>query len=831
MDSLANDLRRAARGLARTPGFSIIVVLILATGIGANTAVFSLVNAVLIQPLGFAEPERLVALHEGASEGGFDRTPFSPPDLLDLQRYQESFEGVGAYRNLEFELSGRGEAERVVGAKVTAGLFPLLGAEPALGRLFTGNEDRPGADVALISRELWQRRFADREDPTGATIQLDRRPYTVIGVMPASFDFPLRGPAANNEPADVWVPMAFTEQEATERGSRFTHSVVARLEDGVSLAEAQAELDTLAPRIAESYPLILQGSAFATGLRLLARPLRDEIAGAVRAPILMLFAAIGLVLIVACANVANLLLSRAAAREREAGIRAALGATRLRLFQGHVVEALLLTLTGGALGVVAARWILAAVPTVVAEAIPGIAQASLDLRVLAFSACVATAVGVAFGALPLLAGGRRDVQVLGEGGARTTPWRQHRIQNGLVVSTVALACVLLIGAGLFLRSFSALMATDPGFRPASVVSASLALPREAYPTATDVRSFHESLLDGAAGLPGVESAAVATDLPLESYEIRMFTPERAELGSGVAPSAQLSWVHGPYFETLGFRLEEGRLFMPVEHTQNRQVVIVNESLANRLWPESGAVGQRLKWGPPDSPAPWLTVVGVVSDVAAGRDVSTIMGEDRPIHAYEPFRQFPDFLLDNVASGFGRDVKLAVRTQGPPAALTGALRGVLTRLDPQLAVARIARMEELASERVAPQRFTTALLTAFGGGALLLVAIGLYGLLSFAVEQRRREIGVRVALGARPRKIVQMMLGRGLRLAGLGLALGLAASVAATRLLASFLYETGAYDPVTFVAVPVVLVSAVLLAAGLPAYRATRLDPMRSLREE
>jgi predicted permease len=828
MDAVANDLRHAVRTFARAPGFAIVVVLTLAVGIGASTAVFSLVNGALLRPLAFAEPDRLVALHEGAPALGFERTPFSPPDLLDVQRDQRSFEAVGAYRNLPLELSGRGDAERIVGAKITANLFPLLGAEPALGRLFTPDEDRPGNNLALISWELWQRRYAGSDAAIGESIELDRRPHTIIGVMPRSFGFPPRGPTANGEPADVWTPMAFTEPEVTERGSRFNHSVVARLEQDVTVTAAQADLDVLARRIANEYPPVLRNNADA--LQLTVRPLREEIAGAVRAPLLMLFAAIGLVLLVACANVANLLLSRAAAREREAGIRAALGASRSRLFQRLATEALLLTFSGGVLGVALARWVVGAVPIAVARAVPGIEGAPLDVHVLAFAVGVATATGIVFGALPVLTG-RRDFGMLRDAGGRATPWRQHRLQNGLVVTTVALAFVLLVGAGLFVRSFSALLAADPGFRSAGVLSVSLALPQNGYPTAVEVRGFHERALERVAAIPGVQSVAVATDLPLESYETRMFTPERARLESGTTGSTQLSWVHGPYFETLGIRLVAGRLFLPEEQSERRPVVIINEALANRLWPDGNAVGQRLKWGPREAPGSWLTIVGVVSDVAGGPAVSAGLPKDKPIRAYEPFRSFPDFFLDNAVSGFGRDVRLAVRTYGDPSSSIAPLRRELASLDPQLAIARIAPMDDLIGERIAPQRFTTALLATFGGGALLLVAIGLYGLLSFTVEQRRREIGVRVALGAEPRKLVRMMVGKGLKLVSVGVAFGLAGAVVETRLLGAFLSGVGANDPITFVAVPLVLVGVALLAAGLPAHRAARLDPTRVLREE
>ena len=825
MHHLANDIRHAARTLVKARGSSLVVVLTLALGIGATTAVFSLVDSVLIRPLGFAESGRLVALYEGA-EGQFDRTPFSPPDLMDVQREQQSFQDIGAYRNLEFEVSGGAEAERVMGAKVSANLFALLGADTLIGRSFVTSEDAPGNDLVVISWELWQRRYSGSPTVLGQSIQLNRRPYTVIGVMPPSFTFPRRGPPANNQPADVWVPIAFTAEETAERGSRFSNSVVARLRAGVTVEEAQTELDVLARRIMEDYPPILRGTAFAERLQLVARPLQQEIAGPVSGALLLLLAAVGLVLLVACSNVANLILSRAAARERDVAIRAALGATRLRLFQRQVIESLLLTLTGGVLGIVFAQWMLSAVPTVIALAIPGLENVMLNLRVLAFSVCVAIATGLAFGILPLIVKGR-DLNSLREANARTVP-KTHRIQNGLVISTVALAFVLLIGAGLFIRSFAALIATDPGFQSDGTLSASLALPQQGYPTASSVREFHQSLLDRAASLPGVTSAAVATDLPLESYEVRTFTPERAQLEGPVARSALLSWVHGPYFETLGFSLRQGRTFSPDEHIDDRQVVIINESLADRFWPAGDAVGQRLKWGPADSPRPWLTVVGVVSDVSTG---PTGMGLDQPIHAYEPFRQFPDFFLDAATSGFGRDVRLIISVQGDANALVNPLRRELTGLDPQLAIARIAEMDELLGETTAPQRFSTTLLTLFAASALSLVAIGLSGLMAFAAEQRRREMGVRIALGARPTTLVQMMLAQGVRLVCTGIAIGLVASLSGVRWLSSFLYGTNAYDPMTFVAVLAVVLMVGLLASALPAYRAARVDPMRILRQE
>lgn len=819
--SLPNDVAYAFRSLGRAPGFAAVVILILGLGIGANTAVFSLVNVLLIRPLGFVEPDRLVALYEWVPQ------PFSPPDLIDLEREQQSFEGVGAFVNVPYEVSGGDEPERVMGARISASLFPLLGVEPAFGRTFAEEEDRPGSAVAVISWALWQRRYAGNPAIIGQTIQLDRQSYAVVGVMPATFTFPRRGPRFNNQPADVWVPMAFTEAERTQRGMRFNHSVIARLKEGVTLAEARAELDVLTHRIQDNYP-------FAMTLKLSAFPLADDVAGETKTPLLMLLAAIGLVLLVACANVANLMVSRAAVREREVGVRLALGATRLRLLQMQLAEALLLTVAGGALGIVIARAALAAVPAVVVTSVPGLDSVPLDLRVLAFTAGLSIVTAIAFAVVPLLATGRRDpAGVVHESGSRTTGGRRrHRVQGALVISTVALAFVLLVGAGLFLRSFGAMIATDPGFRPAGVLTVAFALPREAYPTAVSVRGLHQTLHDRAAVLLGVRAAAVATDLPLETYEIRVFTPEGAASERDISRAVRLSWVHGPYFETLGIRLVRGRSFTADEFGEDRQVVIVNEKLASRFWPNEDPIGKRLRWGldVPENQNPWLTIVGVVGEVGGSAQAAAIMGEDRPIQAYEPFRQLPAFALDNAVTSFGRDVRLAVRTEGDPARLAGPVRQLLADIDPQLAIARIALMDERLDETVAAQRFSAQLLAAFAGGALLLVAIGLYGLLAFTVSQRTREIGVRMALGAKPGVVVGLVLRQGLALVGTGFALGLVAALGTVRLLSAFLYGIGRYDPVTFVAVPVVLTAVAILACSLPAQRAARVDPQVALRD-
>jgi predicted permease len=828
LEAMRQDLRYTLRTLRRNPAYAIVVIMTLGLGIGLNTATFSIVNAALIRPLGFAEPESLVALHEHPARDNAERWAFSPPDFLDVQRDQQSLEGVAAFDNLPFELSGRGEPIRIDGAKVSANLFSLLGVVPVLGRDFRPEEDRPGMDVAVLSWGLWQLRYGGDRSIVGQTVTLDRRPYTVIGVMPASFEFPRRGPEVNNMPASIWVPMAFTDEQRQGRGSNHNHSVIARMKRGVSIDEARAELDVLARRINTNYPPVLQRAGFSIGLS--AASLRDEIVGRMERPLLLLLGAVGLVLLVTCANVATLVLSRAASRTREMAVRAALGASRARLVQLLLAEAVVFSTAGGLLGLLASQFIVGAVPASVTEALPAAQGVSIDFRVLTFTGGIAIATSILFALIPLVTIDRRRTGLaLQQEGSRSTPGlRRHRVQAGLVVSTVALACVLLVAAGLFIKSFSALMATDGGFNPDRVLTASLTLPPAGYSSAASVRSFHHALFTGALSLPGVRSAALVTDLPLEQYEYRVLSPEGVDTGGRAPTSTNLSWVYGPYFQTLGIRLRSGRVFSDIETSDPRGVVIVNERLARTFWPGQDAVGKRLRWGlnTPDNPNPWLTIIGVVADVADGP-----LGAEPFIHAYEPFSQFPDFVLNNVPSLFGRQVKLAVRTEADPRALASAVRAEIARIDRQLAIESIATMVDRLGEVVAPRRFSAMVLGGFASGSLLLAAIGLYGLLVFTVNERLREIAVRLALGAQRAEILRMVVGQGLKLVTVGLVAGMAASYAVARAVGSFLYQTESHDLVTFGAVPVVLVVIALIACALPAYRASRVDPAPVLRTQ
>jgi predicted permease len=822
ISGLFRDFRYAARTLRRSPGFAAVVILTIGLGIGANTALFSVVNAVLIRPLGYADSDRLTSVLEGFPHARIDRLPFSALDFEDFRNSQQSFESVAAYRDGPFELSDSVLPERIVGVKVSAELFRTLGVGPVVGRAFSTADDRPGGNVAILSWGLWQRRYGTPAI-VGQSIHLDRQPYTVVGIMPPGFVFPPRGVPFGGEPADVWVPIAFTDRDRPERGSMHNDNVIARLKTGVSLQAAQAELDVLAKRIAAKYPATVVNAGFSPAL--FAEPLRKQISGRFETPLLMLLTAVGLVLLVACANVANLILSRAAGRSREFAVRTALGARQAQLVHLFLGETLLLSAAGGLVGLTIAYLAIKAAPAVVTRMVPGLDDLTIDLRVLAFTALMCLGTAMVFALLPLVTLDRRHPgDSLKEESRTTSGFAKLRLQRAFVVLTVSLACVLLVGAGMFIRSFARLVATDVGFRPAHVLTASLALPRAFYTTGASVRLFHQSLSRHLSALPGVRSVAIATDLPLTTYEHRAFTPEG--MAEGAAPTTSLTWVHGPYFETLGIALERGRFFHPDEYVQQRRVVIVNEKLAAVAWPGQDPVGKRLKWGGSVSAAPWLTVVGVVRNVADGP-----IGAPPTVHAYEPFRQLPDFFLDGATTQFGRDLKAILLVDGEPQALATLVRQEISKLDRELAIESIEPMEAQVRDVVAPQRVSTLLVGAFAALALVLASVGLYGLLAYTIAQRQREMAVRIALGADRHTVIGMVVGQGARLVAIGVAAGLIASFGLTRFVASLLYQTDPFDIGTFITVPAVLTVVAVAACALPAWRAARVDPITALRAE
>ena len=824
MRSLLFDLRHGIRSLRRAPAFTAITILTLALGIGANSAIFSLVNAVLLRPLGYPQPERLMLVHEAIPESGLERFDVSPADYLDLLRYQQAFSAIGAYRTRPLELSASGEAEQIPAAEMSASVFPILGIAAAQGRTFLPEEDQRESRVAVISHGLWMRKFGARA-VLGQAMVLDRTPYTIVGVMPSTFEFPRRGASSNAEPAEVWLPLVFNPFERQARGMFYNHTVVGRLRDGMTADQAGADIAALAGRIHENYPVVLR-KAFT--LKVGIRPFADEVAGPVRRPLLILLAAVGLVLLVACANVANLILSRSVSRQREIGVRAALGAGRLRLFQVLLGEALILALCGGALGLVLGFWAVRAVPAVLAASIPAASNVALDWRVVAFTGMLSLGCAAAFALVPLGAGLRRDLNaLLRDTAGRVTAGRhQHRLQRGLVIVSVALAFVLLVSAGLLVRSFTNLMAIDSGVGASHVLSMQVRLPPAGFRDAARIRSFYTRLGEQLRSLPGVRSAALASDLPLEADgERRAFTPEHST-ATGISQTLAVTWIHGDYFGTFGVRLVKGRVFTADEHRENRGVAIVSQRLAETHWRGEDPIGKRLKWGLRESTSPWVTVVGIAADVVDGPP-----GSEPVIHAYVPYSEIPDAGLAAPLAGLWRRYVIALRSDADPRALISSARAAVASLDPALAVSHVQTLGQLERDRLAPRRFSVFVLSGFGAGALLLAAIGLYGVLAFGVSQRRREIGVRIALGSPRQEVVRLIVLEGMALVSVGLAVGAAGAAMATRVLKTLLFETGTHDPLTFVAVPILLAAVALIACYLPARRAADVDPMVALRQE
>lgn len=824
MGSLGVDLGHALRALAKSPGFTVLTVLTLALGIGATSAVFSLVNAVLLRPLGYREPDRMMMIHEIIPESKVPRFGVSPADFLDMRAYQNTFTDLAIYRTRPMELSGTGEPESITVAEVSASLFPLLGVSATEGRTFLPGEDETDHLVMIISDGLRRRRFAG-SSPIDERLLLDRRPHTIVGVMPPGFVFPKRGPDFNGQPADAYVARVFNPFERQARGMFFHHSVIGRLRDGVTREQAVRDTAALGPRIAENYPPELRSSGMT--LQIAATPMTEEIVGRVRRPLLILLGAVGLVLLVACANVANLFLSRAVAREREMGVRVALGAGRHRLLQLLLVESLLLALAGGALGLAAGSLALRAIPAAIAAGLPAASDVPLDMRVVVFTLGVSAATALVFGLVPFAASRRNLTDALREGGRGASGSRRSRLYAALVVASVALAFVLLVGAGLLARSFNNLMRAESGVHTLNVLSADVTLPPAGYDRAPLIRSFYQSVEERLLAIPGVRSAVIATDLPLRpDGERRAFWPETSDMSTGRTASIALTWAHGDYFSTFGIPIVRGRNFTREEQMEDRGAVIVSKNVADRYWPGVDPIGKRLKWGIAASASPWLTIVGVAGDVVDGP-----LGSEPAIHAYVPYSETPDRALAAPTMGLLRRMSIAVHGEVDAASLAAPVRAVIASVDPSLAIARVTTMADVLGEASAPQRFTAATLAGFAAGALLLAAIGLYGVLAFMVADRTREMGVRLALGARRAQVLGLVVKRGMLLVGAGLTAGLVAALGAARLLRSLLYETEVYDTATFVAVPLVLALVSFAACYLPARRAASVDPMVTLRSE
>jgi predicted permease len=814
MENLLQDLRYGIRMLAKKPAFAAVAVLALALGIGANTAIFSVVNAVLLRPLPFKDPDRLMIVWEDNTKLGFPKDTPAPANFVDWRDQNQVFDGMAAVATQTFNLTGAGEPEKLEGQRVSASFFPLLGVEPTLGRSFLPEEDRPeGERVVIMSHGLWQRRFGSDPAIVGKPLTLNGQPYTVVGVMPKSFRFP--DPfESETEENSVWVPIAFSSQEASNRGGHYL-LVYARAKPGVTVKQAQADMNTIAARLQQQYP------DTNTSLGAVVTSLHEQVVGDIRPALLILLGAVAFVLLIACANVANLLLARAAARQKETALRTALGASRSRLIAQFMTESVLLAALGGAVGlllaVVGMRVLVALMPANLSQA----KDINIDAKVLGFTLLVSLVTGVIFGLAPALHASRPDLnESLKEGGKGTAGVARSRVRGLLVISEVALALVLLIGAGLLINSFLRLRSVDPGFNADNLLTMKVVLPRLKYPDPVRRTAFYDELLQRVSSLPGVQSAGVTTNLPLtfKGNNGGVTIEGRPEPAPDERPIVITRTVSPDYFRTMNIPVLKGRQFSPQDTADKPGVVIVSEATARQFWPGEDAIGKRIKLGGFNSDAPWLSVVGVAKDVRQFElDIAP-----KP-QAYFPYAQMTYSYLAP------RD--LVVRTSGDPLGLAAAVRGEVWAIDKDQPVSNVATMEQILSNSVARQRFNMLLLVIFAAVALVLAAVGIYGVISYSVTQRTHEIGIRMALGATSKDVLTLVVGQGLKLVSAGVGIGLGSAFVLTRLMQSLLFGVSATDPTTFAAISAVLVAVAMLASYVPARKATKVDPMVALRYE
>ena len=823
LDLLRGDVRYALRGLRRNPAFTFVAVTALAVGIGANTAVFTIVNGVLLRALPYRNPGELVAVFEKLPGAPVPKFDFSAPDFEYVRRTARSYAGMFAYRNQALELSGIGEPQRVVGARVSPEMFGVLGVSPILGRALMPEDDRLNARVAVLGAGLWTRAFGRDPAIVGRTIALDRQPYTIVGVMGDRFEFPPRGSGFNLEPASVFLPIAFTAAELEGWSTSYNNTLVARLAPGVTIAQARNELASITPSLIDQYPAVLKrDGGFATRLTLPIAPFIDEIVGESRRMILVLMGAVGLVLLIGCADVANLMLTRAGARQRELSVRSALGASPARVVRQLVTEGVVLAVIGGAAGVLLAWWTVQAMLTLAGDALPRIESIAFDRGVLLFTAVLSLLTPLLFGVVPAMRAALGSTFEALKDGARTTGAHRHRLLGALVVAQFALALMLSVGAGLLARSFIRLLSANPGFRAEQVVTASVRLPSGRYVNGQQVKAFYHQAVEAMRTLPGVTAAAATTDRPLNIQERRTFTPDATAVRIPTMNRViAASWATGNYFQALGIPLRAGRFLTDEDGLAQARVVVISEMLARTMWPNQDPVGRQIKWGIDESRAPWMTIVGVVGDVN-----QSALGTDIVPQTYEPTDQ-----QANGAANFYRRVNLVARATGDANAALAAIRAAVHRLDPELPVTDAATVLDVVNESVKPQRFSMTVVGVFALVALALAAIGIYGVLANAVTQQTHEIGVRLALGATAGDVMWSVLRRALTLMAIGVALGTAGALALARLVAALLYEIRPTDGVTFAGAALLLALLAVIASLVPAWRATRVDPLIALRAE
>jgi predicted permease len=815
MNTVIQDLKYGLRMLAKNPGFTAVAVFTLALGIGANTALFSVVNGVLLNPLRYSEPDRLVALYSRTAD--FAKSSISYPNFLDWVRDNRSFSALAAYRQEDFNLTGMGEPERIPGEMISASFFPVLGVKPIIGRTFLPEEDQLGArPVAMISEGLWKRRFGSAPDALGRSLTLNGTGYTIVGVIPVGFRF-----AENNyQASDLYVPIGqWSEPTFRDRRASMGMDAVGRLKPGVTFAQAKSDMEALGKHLAEQYPEVDKG----TGITLV--PLKQDMVGDIKPFLMMLLAAVGLVLLIACVNVANLLLARSTARTQEMAIRSALGASRGRVIRQLLTESLLLALAGGGVGMLLAVWGLQGALKVLPEALPRAEEVQLDGRVLLVMVIVSALAGILFGLAPAIRSAHHNLQETLKEGGRGSSGARHRVQRIFVVAELALAVVLLAGTGLMIRSLSKLWSVDPGFDVHNVMTFFLSYPTvDNSPTA--VRAHWRQVHNDINAVPSIEaSSLLAGSFPMTSDSELPFWLEGQPkpTSQGEMKSALFYLVQSDYLSIMKTPLKRGRFLATTDNEHSAPVIAIDERFAQLYFPGQDPIGRRVNFDILNVTAQIVGVVGHVKQWGLDEDSTA------PVQAqfYFPIEQIPDQFMSLMGKGIG----VAVRTRIPPTIARSELRRAMSHTESQLVVYNTQTLEEVISGSLAARRFSMVLLGVFAMLALVLSCVGIYGVISYLASQRVHEIGIRMALGAERRDVLRMVLGEGVTMALLGVAIGLAAALGLTRLMASMLFGVSAHDPLSFAGVAGLLILVALAACYIPARRATNVDPIVALRYE
>lgn len=811
---IIQDIKHALRALRRKPSFTAVVVLTLAIGIGGNAAIFGAVNAVLLRPLPFSNPDRLVRIYKTSlAQPNQIGGTVSPPDHVDYRRDNSSFTDVAAYAESAYPLTGEGPAEQISGAQITGGFFPVMATVPALGRTITDDDDRPGArDVVVLSHALWARRFGSDSRIVGRQLQINGISREVVGVLPAGFQFPLQ--------SELWIPFKFTARDLeTQRGAHYIN-VIARLKPEASLEAARQDMRRVADRLAKDYPRTNRETSASV------HPLREALVGSVRRSMFVLLGAVGLVLLIVCVNIASLVLIRAVGRGRELAVRVAVGAGRVSLFRGLLVESVILGLIGGAMGLLLAYWATGAIAALdPSVGVPMISQTRLDSTVIGFTVAVSVFAAVLFGTMPAWQAtsiGDVVTRIREEGGSTTSDPKRQRIRSSLIVAETTVAVVLLVGAGLLGRSFARLLAVDLGFESAAIQTFRVTLPDSKYAQPLQRQELFDTLLARIATHPNVESVGGNNGLPLTrfSYGISTSSVDGRTLSDDEQDglTLQVRLVTPDYFKTMGIAIPRGRAFLPTDRSGTGSVVIVSESAAKRVWKDVDPLGHELRIG---------TRLGLGGEQAGG----AVVGIAADVREFGPTVPAPPTLYLALAQWPGTYLTVVAKSRGDAASLIEPMRAVLRDLDPDLPMYAVRSMDQLVSNAIAQPRLYLVLIASFAGTAMVLAGIGLYGVLAYAVGQRTREIGIRLALGAKRGEVLRMVMSQAGRLAIVGIAIGLVAAVLASRVLRAQLFEIAPTDTVTYLAVGAGLLIVALVASWIPARRAARIDPMTALRHD